>query len=425
MQITFNKYLKFKYIINLLIAILPLSFIAGNLIINLNVLLIILSSLIFFNLDFFKFKYYLVDKLLIIFFFYSLFVGILNFYNFPETNNKFVTENLIKSIVFFRYLLLYFSIRIILKNNLLNFKIFYVVSTLCALFVSLDLIFQLISGSDIFGNIKTSYKLSGPFGSEEIAGSYLQRFSIFSFFLFASYIGFKNKNKLIFILSVYFALIFFSVLISGNRMPIILFLLMFAILFLYEKKLRKYTLLYILLSLILFIIIFKFSPQISNYTLHFINRALEIFVSLYDVFFLGKKLAVTNTYIKEFYTGYNVWIENFFLGVGINAFHINCAKTISYCASHPHNYYLEILSELGIIGFFLIVTIFTKALLMIDYKNHINSNFNNNLIYPFILLFIVEIFPFKTSGSFFTTGNATFIFIIMAILVGLSKKHTN
>ena len=424
MQITFNKYLKFKYIINLLIAILPLSFIAGNLIINLNVLLIILSSLIFFNLDFFKFKYYLVDKLLIIFFFYSLFVGILNFYNFPETNNKFVTENLIKSIVFFRYLLLYFSIRIILKNNLLNFKIFYVVSTLCALFVSLDLIFQLISGSDIFGNIKTSYKLSGPFGSEEIAGSYLQRFSIFSFFLFASYIGFKNKNKLIFILSVYFALIFFSVLISGNRMPTILFLLMFAILFLYEKKLRKYTLLYILLSLILFIIIFKFSPQITNYTLHFINRALEIFVSLYDVI-LGKELAVTNTYIKEFYTGYNVWIENFFLGVGINAFHINCAKTISYCASHPHNYYLEILSELGIIGFFLIVTIFTKALLMIDYKNHINSNFNNNLIYPFILLFIVEIFPFKTSGSFFTTGNATFIFIIMAILVGLSKKHTN
>lgn len=424
MQITFNKYLKFKYIINLLIAILPLSFIAGNLIINLNVLLIILSSLIFFNLDFFKFKYYLVDKLLIIFFFYSLFVGILNFYNFPETNNKFVTENLIKSIVFFRYLLLYFSIRIILKNNLLNFKIFYVVSTLCVLFVSLDLIFQLISGSDIFGNIKTSYKLSGPFGSEEIAGSYLQRFSIFSFFLFASYIGFKNKNKLIFILSVYFALIFFSVLISGNRMPTILFLLMFAILFLYEKKLRKYTLLYILLSLILFIIIFKFSPQITNYTLHFINRALEIFVSLYDVI-LGKELAVTNTYIKEFYTGYNVWIENFFLGVGINAFHINCAKTISYCASHPHNYYLEILSELGIIGFFLIVTIFTKALLMIDYKNHINSNFNNNLIYPFILLFIVEIFPFKTSGSFFTTGNATFIFIIMAILVGLSKKHTN
>ena len=424
MQITFNKYLKFKYIINLLIAILPLSFIAGNLIINLNVLLIILSSLIFFNLDFFKFKYYRVDKLLIIFFFYSLFVGILNFYNFPETNNKFVTENLIKSIVFFRYLLLYFSIRIILKNNLLNFKIFYVVSTLCVLFVSLDLIFQLISGSDIFGNIKTSYKLSGPFGSEEIAGSYLQRFSIFSFFLFASYIGFKNKNKLIFILSVYFALIFFSVLISGNRMPTILFLLMFAILFLYEKKLRKYTLLYILLSLILFIIIFKFSPQITNYTLHFINRALEIFVSLYDVI-LGKELAVTNTYIKEFYTGYNVWIENFFLGVGINAFHINCAKTISYCASHPHNYYLEILSELGIIGFFLIVTIFTKALLMIDYKNHINSNFNNNLIYPFILLFIVEIFPFKTSGSFFTTGNATFIFIIMAILVGLSKKHTN
>ena len=37
---------------------------------------------------------------------------------------------------------------------------------------------------DIFGNLKTHpYKLSGPFGSEQIAGSYLQRFSMFLFFL--------------------------------------------------------------------------------------------------------------------------------------------------------------------------------------------------------------------------------------------------
>ena len=52
-------------------------------------------------------------------------------------------------------------------------------------------------------------------------------------------------------------------------------------------------------------------------------------------------------------------------------------------------------------------------------------NFDNNLIFPFVLLFFAEIFPLKTSGSFFTTGSATFIFFIMAIIVSLSKKHSN
>ena len=41
------------------------------------------------------------------------------------------------------------------------------------------------------------------------------------------------------------------------------------------------------------------------------------------------------------------------------------------------------------------------------------------------LLFFAEIFPFKTTGSFFTTGNATFIFFIIAIIVSLSKQHSN
>ena len=47
MQLTTSKYLNFKYLINLLLSFLPLSFIAGNLIINLNVILIILLSLFF------------------------------------------------------------------------------------------------------------------------------------------------------------------------------------------------------------------------------------------------------------------------------------------------------------------------------------------------------------------------------------------
>ena len=45
-----------------------------------------------------------------------------------------------------------------------------------------------------------------------------------------------------------------------------------------------------------------------------------------------------------------------------------------------------------------------------------------NIIVPFIFLFIIEIFPIKSTGSFFTTGNASYLFLILAILVALSQK---
>ena len=39
--------------------------------------------------------------------------------------------------------------------------------------------------------------------------------------------------------------------------------------------------------------------------------------------------------------------------------------------------------------------------------------------YPFFIIFVIEIFPLKTTGSFFTTTNATFLFIILSFVVGL------
>ena len=92
---------------------------------------------------------------------------------------------------------------------------------------------------------------------------------------------------------------------------------------------------------------------------------------------------------------------------------------------HPHNYYLEILTETGIAGF----TIISLAFLIIIYITFVKKYFllsplnNNNLIIPFIFLFIAEVFPIKSTGSFFTTGNATYLFLILGILVGLARKN--
>ena len=44
-------------------------------------------------------------------------------------------------------------------------------------------------------------------------------------------------------------------------------------------------------------------------------------------------------------------------------------------------------------------------------------------IIPFFLVFCTELFPIRSSGSFFSTSNATFIFMLLAVLVTLIEKH--
>ena len=154
----------------------------------------------------------------------------------------------------------------------------------------------------------------------------------------------------------------------------------------------------------------------------------QIFNFLPQLFGTNETLNFPNTYIKELYSGYATWKTNIIFGGGIESFHINCSKILNSCSSHPHNYYLEILSETGLIGLVSVCFIFLNIFYISIVKKFIlNTHFQNNyLISPFAIMFLIEIFPIKTSGSFFTTGNATYLFFIMAVIVGLYRRpHLN
>ena len=55
---------------------------------------------------------------------------------------------------------------------------------------------------------------------------------------------------------------------------------------------------------------------------------------------------------------------------------------------HPHNYYLEILTETGIIGFSIIILIFIQVIYLTFIKRYFvdRDSSENNLIVPFIFL---------------------------------------
>tara|TARA_X000001036_G_C20458628_1_gene716474 strand:- start:506 stop:883 length:378 start_codon:yes stop_codon:yes gene_type:complete len=122
---------------------------------------------------------------------------------------------------------------------------------------------------------------------------------------------------------------------------------------------------------------------------------------------------------------------NKYVGGGIKNFRFYChvrpnikkdSKFI--CNMHPHNYYLEILTEIGLIGFAIVVVVFLSTFYLTFIRKYffISPLNNNNLIIPFIFLFIAEIFPIKSTGSFFTTGNSTYLFLILGLMIGLMRK---
>ena len=43
--------------------------------------------------------------------------------------------------------------------------------------------------------------------------------------------------------------------------------------------------------------------------------------------------------------------------------------------------------------------------------------FTKSLFLPFLLTFLMEVFPFRTTGSLYTTTNSTFLFFIIAFII--------
>jgi len=412
------------YLISLLFAIIPVSYIAGNLVLNINILIFIIVNIAFYKSNILKLNKIFLDKLIIFFFSYILFVGLFNqFFNYYFEN---VTDNFsifFKTIAYCRFLFLYFILRFLIDKDLLNFKFFFISCSLCTLFICFDLIYQLNFGKDIFGLKPAARRLTGPFGDEAIAGSYLQRFSLFLFFLLPAFLTIKNKKIFNFLLALSVVLVLFSIIIAGNRMPLILFLLILTSIFIFEKSVKKYLISFFIILFIIFTISYNFNSDVKKHLQNFVSSVSLIANSAF-VTDIDREDPLWHTHYHQFYNGYKTWQQNLYFGGGIKSFKLNCSKEMKNCGSHPHNYYLEVLSDLGIFGLLLLYFIFIKTLYDAFVVKYLKKNkFNHNLILtPFMFLLFAEVFPLKTSGSFFTTGNATFIILLMTITIALSQK---
>ena len=432
-----NNLFKKKYF-SFLLALLPFSFIAGNMIININTVLILLSALIIFNKKLFNQQFFLLDKLLFSYFFIVIISGFIGDYYFYSNklywNGLFATT--IKSFFFLKFLLLYLAIRFLVEKDILILKYFFITCAVASIFVCFDIFYQFLNGEDIFGfNYQGSgRKLGGPFGDELIAGSFIQRFALFSLFLIPLFYNQKFGKYLYYITPVLFVIILLGIILSGNRMPFILFILSVVLIIVFQKQVRRFFFPAVVIFALVFTSAFIFNKEVKNNFVSLYSQTSKIINILINKDFVISNKSKTPLYYKEFHSFYDTWLMNKYLGGGIKNFRYFChvrpnieKNLTTVCNMHPHNYYLEILTETGLVGFLLLLSIFVIILFKTFVGKYVTKKSlqNNTLIIPFMFLFFVEIFPIKSTGSFFTTGNATYFFLILSILIGLFRKHNS
>jgi len=171
-------------LLNLVFGFLPVSFILGSLVVNLNFFIFCCLGIYYLRSKILTTKFDFILKLIFLFFFIIFFSTLLTFIKslyFDEYSSSNLTR-LIKSILFFRFFLFLVIVFFLSKYNILRFEYFFVIVTLASILLSLDIIYQHFFGADIIGLKTYEFRSSGFFGDENIAGGYLLRFGFFAIF---------------------------------------------------------------------------------------------------------------------------------------------------------------------------------------------------------------------------------------------------
>ena len=128
---------------------------------------------------------------------------------------------------------------------------------------------------------------------------------------------------------------------------------------------------------------------------------------------------------------YKMFVENKVFGVGVKNFRNFCDNEkfkISdlSCSTHPHNYYMQVLSELGLVGLsFILIILF---LFIIYSLKHLLSIFRKNSFFNDFQIFMMSnilifIWPIAPSGNFFNNWlNIIHTLPVIFLLWSIQKK---
>ena len=357
-------------------------------------------------------------------------------------------------IFFFRFVVFSLSVAyifdLLIKNNsnkkrIFSLDIFFFFITI----IILDSLIQFFFGKNLLGYEIINNRISSFLGEELILGSFLTRTlpTLLFFVVLFNYELTKRKRFFIIFLSFYF----FSIYLSAERTSFVLMIILISSLMIFVKRFRKilYYSTFIFIILILLTSFFdlgKSNPSNRLFLKTFNQLTNEIFSkknlspvdivkkSSENIEYLSNSNLLKN--IKIFSSdhhghielGYELFRQNKVFGSGPRGFRqycetVNFNPKIGICSTHPHNYFIQILSETGLVGIFLYSLTFFFILFKIKkcLKKKVPIKKKDEfLILSFGLL--IYFFPFLPGGNFFNNWISLTNFYLLGIYF-FSYKH--
>ncbi len=306
---------------------------------------------------------------------------------------------------------------------------------ICFLSLIIDGYIQFFLGKNLFGiEINSNNRVSSFFGSELILGSYISRFFpiLFGLFVFIDQTSEIKNKKLLILMTITFVLSEGLLALSGERVALFFMNLSAVFIILMINDYKKYRFWTYVASLLLIIALLFLFPQTKN---RLINQTINDFTinptNANDKKKDGKIYIFTKAHNDMYITGLKIFNENKFFGVGPRQYRNNCQEfSVSNlsCQSHPHNTYIELLSEAGIFAFLIV---FVTFILIIYYSFvHFFKNifkrkdyFFNDFEICIISAILISLWPFIPTGSFFNNWMSIMYYFPVGMLLWQRSKN--
>ncbi len=405
----------------ILVILLPGFIIAGPFLADLSISITAIFFLIYCVIEknFEHFKNFLF-KIIFIFYFWIVICSL-----FSEN----IIFSLSTSFFYIRFLVFSLALSFFLENdNRLIKKIFFSITFFFVILI-FDSIFQYFTNYNILGlPISEDGRISSFFGKELVLGSYFSRLLPFFLFLYFMNINFLEKNKILNYLSIVIILsAVFCIFISAERTSVLFFFISFFFLFfsLSKKKL--------IIIMAIFVMLLSFFISYINKNKTYI-RLINHTIYQFESGSVEKKFNFLNyiptTHRDHYMTALNMFYNNKLTGIGPKAFRIECKKIEfnsgpSSCTTHPHNTYLQLLAETGLIGF-LIILFFFFVIIFYFFK-HLLLKIRNKILFsdPQLCLFsmvFITLWPLAPSGNFFGNWLNVIYYLPLGFIIYNLKK---
>ena len=286
-------------------------------------------------------------------------------------------------------------------ENILTY--FYYSLILCFSALVIDGYVQYFTGENLIGLRTNQIRISSFFGSELIMGSYLARLFPLLFALFLI----KKKQKFeIYFIGLLFILVDILIYFSGERSSFFFLNLSTIFIIILIKKYQKFRLITFIIAITGITLVSIYSPNYSERM--FKGPAKEM--GLFKTSNFKELIIFTQAHDSLIRTALNMFKEQPLLGHGPKMFRVICKnkdyqKGVKPCDMHPHNFYVQLLAETGIIGFlFLFITlVYVLYVALRQFKSIIFNQKRTLSDYLVCLLsgMLITVWPFSPNGNFF------------------------